>query len=294
MGNIPRTAGRRGSISGKRGTDVQYKLNASLLNRTRSPRKLADGHRLFWQRNNNGTLTAWQRVVGPAGKTRDIKLCVFTRDITADDLAEMRRRGMGLKSAAPPKVEAATFTLAKAWETFYAAIRATRDSRWSESTAKAAAARIETYVRPTNLWTMPVGEIQPADIYEALLPVRLDKPATEEKVRHVLAKVFTDLMARRMVPSNPVRDVPLLAANLTKAAKTRHFPALTDWAELGELLQANATSDATFLIRVAAELQAYTAQRTAEIVAARWGELDLKLGKWTIPPQPDEDQRQGP
>jgi hypothetical protein len=71
-----------------------YKLSASILNRKRSPGKLTDGGALFFYRNKDGTLTAWQRVAG-----KDVRVRNISGEITQAALSEIRAEAYALKSA---------------------------------------------------------------------------------------------------------------------------------------------------------------------------------------------------
>jgi integrase len=261
---------------------MRYKLTVSLLNRWRAVGKKADGHRLSWRRNANGTLTAWQRIT-VGGNDREVRVDTVTGPIDKPNLERIRAKGYALKNGESLAVDDDGLTLAEAWAQFYQAISATRNSRWNEDTAKKAAAKIRNHVEPTVLWGMKAAAITPSDIYEALTPLRHEKRPTEEKVRHVLSKVFAHLLGQKKVASNPCRSVPDIAANLERRPAVKHFPALTTFDDLGELLRANERSDAVYLLRAATEFQALTAQRTTNLVAARWEQIDLDAAIWTIP-----------
>lgn len=75
---------------------------------------------------------------------------------------------------------------------------------------------------------------------------------------------------------------PNLKGALTKS-KTRHHPAITAPAKVGELMRAIEGYSGTFTVRCALKLGALTFVRPGELRKAEWSEIDLKLGVWNLP-----------
>lgn len=81
------------------------------------------------------------------------------------------------------------------------------------------------------------------------------------------------------VEASPVRVGKLRSF---KTAPKGHFPAITNAAEVPELMRAVRLTNST-ITRHALLLAAYTFQRPTELSAAVWSEFDLDGAKWVIP-----------
>ena len=78
---------------------MKHALNAIAINRAKRPTKLIDGSGLFYQRNRDGSLTPWQRLRQPGGKSRDVKVAApVLGEITTDWLLNIRHRAFALKT----------------------------------------------------------------------------------------------------------------------------------------------------------------------------------------------------
>jgi hypothetical protein len=109
---------------------MRYRQTLSLLNRWRSPGKKADGHRLSWRRNANGTLAAWQRIT-VGGIDREIRVETVAGNIEVPQLDRIRAKGCAMKNgeSAALSDDDLTLTLAEAWAQFYQAISAAKNAR---------------------------------------------------------------------------------------------------------------------------------------------------------------------
>lgn len=65
---------------------LKYRMNATILNRWVAPGKKTDGAGLFWVRNKNGSISAWQRVRG-----KDVKIDSFSGKLTVESLERVRQ-----------------------------------------------------------------------------------------------------------------------------------------------------------------------------------------------------------
>ena len=272
---------------------MHYKISAAILNRKKSVGRMNDGNRLFWRRNSNKSLTAWQRVKTLEGKIKDIKLKTLFGAITAGEVNSIRQEGLKIKDQAlspePKKIIknytplTSDSTFGEAWDEFSRVIINSNNSRWSAGTIKHNVSRIDLHVKPYEFWDMPVNKISVVDIVNLLSELRQTKPNTESKVRGIISKVFSHLISLRKLDVNPVSSVADLYRNLEKVRKVNHLPAELEIQSLGKILKANEVSNSFFNVRMATFLQAYTCQRSSEIVEATWSEIDLDKGTWTIP-----------
>lgn len=257
-----------------------YKLSASILNRKRSPGKLTDGGALFFYRNKDGTLTAWQRVAG-----KDMKIRNISGDITQAMLTEIRAEAYNLKTATevePKRV----LTFEMAWEGFRKKMVEANNSKWSKLTLDQATARMWNYVSHTAIWSMPVSDITSDDVLDAVAPARERYPKLAPKVIALIGQVLASVAGKEGLAINAARALKDELKSTERLVTFERHLAITDVAGLGKLLYTIENSKSTLATRVAMILQAYSAQRTGEIVGAKWSEFAFQEDGsviWTIP-----------
>lgn len=128
-----------------------------------------------------------------------------------------------------------------------------------------------------QFFDLKIGKISPKLIFDIALKIESKKEAKQTLT--VLSNVFDYAMAMGLAKSNP-------AARLRKFIAPHieiNHPYLKTVEELSELLRhidANST-DRTISNALLAII--YTAQRRAEIVGAKWEEINLEKRIWTIP-----------
>lgn len=257
-----------------------YKLTASILNRKRTPGKLTDGAALFFIRNRDGTLTAWQRVAGGDNKVRSI-----AGDITQAALTEIRAEAYAMKAAVEVESKPA-MTFEMAWDGFRKKMAEATNSKWSQHTLEQATARMWNYVSHTDIWTKPVAEITSDDVLAAVEPARERYPKLAPKIIALIGQVLAAVAGKEKLPLNAARALKAELKSTEKAVSFERHPAITDEAGIGKLLYAIENGKANLPTRIALLLQAYSAQRTGEIVGAMWGEFAFQEDGsviWTIP-----------
>lgn len=139
---------------------------------------------------------------------------------------------------------------------------------------------LETYVFP-DLGARAVDHVETPDILRVLGPIWLTKPETARRIRQRMATVFDWAKAAGFRDGeNPVSGV---ARGLPKQpdAKTHHKALPV--AEMPGFMARLAAADANETTRLAFEFLILTAARTGEVRGARWAEIDLEAGVWTVP-----------
>ena len=126
---------------------------------------------------------------------------------------------------------------------------------------------LKTYAYPT-IGTRPIAAIDGAVITEALSPIWTKKRETARRVKQRIERVV-----------QWVRDgQPLPMHRASK--RVRHHPAMpfTELPDFMERLRKKNSISARAL-----EFAILTAARTGEVIGAKWSEIDLNAGVWTVP-----------
>ncbi|RIV81789.1 DUF4102 domain-containing protein [Aurantiacibacter xanthus] len=149
---------------------------------------------------------------------------------------------------------------------------------WSPATAK----RSEYLLSRLNgpLGSLPIGEIEPADILAAVR--KIEAKGTLESARRALqlaGMVFRYAVTTQRLKSDPTRDLRGALAT----PKVTHYAAILDPAKVGELLRAIDGYESLGMTRLALQLAPHVFVRPGELRHAQWDEIDLDGALWTIP-----------
>lgn len=141
---------------------------------------------------------------------------------------------------------------------------------------------ITQYALP-KLGTLPLNEIQPSHIAEALRPIWLSKPETASRLKQRLHVVMAWGWAHGHCAANPVDVVEhLLPQQPSKAQRIEHQPAMP-WKEVPAFIKAYLRLEGQDQTRPMLELLILTAARSGEIRGMRWEEVDFEKAVWTVP-----------
>ena len=127
---------------------------------------------------------------------------------------------------------------------------------------------------------LPLTSIDSALVLQALLPIWKRTPETGSRLRGRIERVFAWAKAHKLFDGeNPAtRDV--LRDALPAKAKAKHHSALP-YADLPAFMARLRDHDS--MSARCLEFTILTAARTQEAIGARWTEIDLDAGVWTIP-----------
>jgi integrase len=127
---------------------------------------------------------------------------------------------------------------------------------------------------------LPVASIQPGDILAALRRIEAKGALeTANRCQQFAGRVLRYAVATARLASDPSRDLK----GALPAPKVTHHAAILDRLKLGGLLRAIDGDDGNVMIRLALQLAPHVFVRPGELRTARWEELDLAGGVWTIP-----------
>lgn len=139
------------------------------------------------------------------------------------------------------------------------------------------------YVFP-KLGAKLLGDIQPADVADALKPIWLEKAETASRVKQRIHTVMAWGWAHGHCQSNPVDVVThLLPQQQGKAVRTQHHPAMP-WRKVPAFVRENLRLEGR--VDITRKLLAFvilTACRSGEARGMTWSEVDWKNAVWTVP-----------
>lgn len=144
-------------------------------------------------------------------------------------------------------------------------------------------ATLDTYAAP-HIGGLAVGEIGTDHVLLCLNPIWTKKPETATRVRGRVEAVLDYAAARgwRDGP-NPARwrgHLANLLPRRSKVARVEHHAALP-WQEMGAFMARLRRQGGT--AARALEFSILTVTRTGETLGARWSEVDMAAGVWTVP-----------
>jgi integrase len=142
---------------------------------------------------------------------------------------------------------------------------------------------LETYAYPV-IGDLPVQSVEVGHVMKILEPIWGTKTETASRVRGRIEAVLDWATARGFRRGeNPARwrgHLENLLPKRSKVQKVEHHAALP-YADIGSFMEELRQHDGA--AAAALELLILTATRTSETVAARWHEINLGTGTWTIP-----------
>lgn len=126
----------------------------------------------------------------------------------------------------------------------------------------------------------PITEIEAPEILKCLRRIEnRGAISTAHRVKTDAARIFHYAIATGRATGDPT---PNLKGALTPEDK-KHFPAITDPKEIGELLRDILDYNGTPETITALQLLAYLFQRPTEIRHMEWSEISFETAQWTIP-----------
>jgi integrase len=144
--------------------------------------------------------------------------------------------------------------------------------------------RLERHVFPW-LGAQPLESITAPELLAVLR--RIPDAETATRVRVLVDQIYRHAIATERATRNVAAD---LKGTLPRA-KVKHYPALTDPAEVGGLLRAIEGYRGTFPVLCALRLLPYVALRSSELRKATWEEVDFEASLWTIPAERMKSRR---
>jgi len=170
-------------------------------------------------------------------------------------------------------------------------VLAVHSANWKDSgrTEKIWRAGMRAYVMP-QLGRKRVDQITTADVMSVLLPHWSAKRETMRRIKQRLFRIFRWSIAQGYRTDDPA-GTALDAALPRNGGKTQHYAALPH-GEVAAAVAAVRKSGAWPGTKAAFEFLVLTACRSGEVRLAKWGEVNLESGIWTIPADRAKTQRE--
>ncbi len=245
--------------------------------------KMADGGGMYLEVMPNGS-KYWRLKYRIAGKEKRLALGVYP-DITLADARERREQARKLiaNGTDPGAVKQTQKRLAKigAANTFEAVAREwteNRSNNWTEGHKALTLRTLEQDAFP-SLGNRPIAEITPSELLAAIRAI--EKRGALEISGRVLQRcsaVFRYAIATDRCNRNPATEL----RGALKKPKRTHYTTI-DKGGFPKLLRDIDGYQGSPLTTHALQLMALTFTRTAELIEARWEEIDLERGEWLIP-----------
>ena len=251
---------------------------------------------VYIRRNSDDTATVTGRLkVG--GKSVDVKIASTPMPITSPDLkaliavavsARQEHLTQAKASANAPAAPSSDSALAgkdatvgDVWRDLLK--RIDESGKWSARNSKTNRARAAKYLEGSALFAMRAADVKPLHVADLLRPIG-SRPDQMRKIRGLLSLAFTHAIALDLIQTNPAMSAGQILRVTQPKRAAGHFPTLIEHDELRDVLRRITMSAATPPVRSALTLQALTAQRSGEVVGARWDEFDLDAAEpvWRI------------
>lgn len=128
----------------------------------------------------------------------------------------------------------------------------------------------------------PIGDIKTGDVL-AVVKRLTGRGALDvaKRSKSIIGQVFSYAIAHGMAESNPARQFS--SSDVIPHRATKHHNAITDPAQLGELLRAADAYKGGVVAKAALQLSVLLYQRPGEIRTMEWQELDLDNALWNLP-----------
>ena len=252
------------------------KLTAAFV-KAAKPGKYTDGHGLTLFVQPSGSRQWVQRLV-IQGKRREMGLGGYplvtlaeAREVAFANRKIARSGGdpRQQRIATVPTFEAATRAV---WAIHAPTWRSDRQrQQWLDEVAR--------IVFP-EIGHLPVDAITTSSLTSIFRPIWLTKPVLAARVRQRTEKVMDWAVSQGHRADNPAGAA--LKANLPAQPKGEHHKAVPHSA-VAEAIGAVRDTNSTGAAKLAFEFMVLTAARKAEVLDARWDEMDMDACTWTVP-----------
>ena len=266
----------------RRGRHPEKALSDDFVRDVAEAGRYCDGNCLYLDVQPSGTRSWVQRIV-IRGRRREIGL----GGVALVSLDEARAKALANRKVArtggDPVAGAQGGRRARTAPTFaVAAQRVWRQMRPGWRNRKYRREWLKGLVRYAfpRIGPMSVSEVTSADLVEMLAPVWHERPTTARRVRQRVGAIMEWAVAMDYRTDNPCDRIgPLLGRQQHRVEHMRALP----HGKVAGAVRAVRASRARRVVKLAFEFMVLTAARSGEARGARWAEIDLAAGVWTVP-----------
>ncbi len=151
--------------------------------------------------------------------------------------------------------------------------------QWSERHAGNVIRRLEHDLFP-YIGNRPIADLEPPDVLKCLRRIE-ERGAvdTAHRAKSEIGAIFRYAVATGRATRDPTPDLQGALAPVER----KHFAAITDPQEVGEMLRAITEYHGDIKTITGLQLSAYLFQRPGEVRKMEWSEIDFEAAMWEIP-----------
>lgn len=224
----------------------------------------------------------WRMKYRFAGREKRLAFGVYPEVSLAEARARRDEARALLREGKDPSAErkAAREAAAAVGETF-GAVAAEWLQRQRASMAAATFAKAQWMLDQTmKLHARPIRDITAPEVLSVLRAIEM---GGRHETTHRIKQRIGQVMRYAVATGRAERDVTADLRGALTAPTTRHHPAITEPAAVGELLRAIDGFSGQPATHAALRVAPYLFQRPGNIRAMEWAELDLDAAEWRIP-----------
>jgi len=262
------------------------KLTAAFVRSVHEPGLYWDEHGLVLRVKPSG-YKQWIQRLFIHGKRRELGL----GSVRLVTLAEARDAALANRKVARAGGDPRTKRRSSVptFEQAAAKVFAMHRANWTDSHAGQWISTLRMYAFP-GIGRKRVDHISPADVMGVLMPIWNDKHQTAKRVRQRIGTVMKWTIAQGYRVDNPAGDA--IGAALPKPPRVqKHYKALP-YRKVAAAIEAVVGSEARLSVKLGIEFLVLTACRSGEVRGARWAEIDIEGGEWTIPAERMKSRRE--
>lgn len=250
---------------------------------------LRDGDGLYLRIRNNGK--SWLYRYQIKGKPAKLGLGTYPAVSLASarrqarDASESRAKGINPQEARRIEAEQLRITklntferMARAWHA-----QSWKDRQWSAGYAGKVIRHLELHIFPW-VGALAVDDIKPTEIVRCLHRIKeRGNLETAQRVREAVQHVYQYAVDTGTL--EPAKNFVNGRTGGLPAPRSRHYAAITDPKQLGQLLRDIRAYNGNIITRAALQLAPMLFQRPGQLRLAHWEDINLEEKMWRCPPE---------
>ena len=250
---------------------------------------LRDGEGLYLRIRNNGKSWLYRYQIN--GKPAKLGLGTYPAVSLASarqqarEASESRAKGINPQEARRIEAEQLRITklntferMARAWHA-----QSWKDRQWSAGYAGKVIRHLELHIFPW-VGTLAVDDIKPTEIVRCLHRIKeRGNLETAQRVREAVQHVYQYAVDTGTL--EPAKNFVNSRTGGLPAPRSRHYAAITDPKQLGQLLRDIRAYNGNIITRAALQLAPMLFQRPGQLRLAHWEDINFEDKIWRCPPE---------